>query len=94
MNPNPKTCRTCDGAGEVRPFFADRAPCATCGGVGTVTTQRAADPIESLAPFRVSAVRYPRNPLNSPAAVAGARTRYAEQRRRVMARVQLPQVAA
>jgi hypothetical protein len=94
MNPNPKTCGTCEGAGEVHPFFADRAPCGTCGGVGTVTTQRDADPIESLAPFRVSAVRYPRNPCNTPAAVAGARTRYAEQRRRVMARVQLPRVAA
>jgi hypothetical protein len=94
MNPNPKTCRTCEGAGEVRPFFADRTPCATCAGVGMVTTQRAVDPLLILAPFRVSAVRYPRNPLNSPAAVAGARMRYAEQRRRVMARVRLPQVAA
>jgi hypothetical protein len=94
MNPNPKPCRECKASGEVRPFYIDRDTCPACKGGGTVTTQRDPEPIVRLAPLRISAVRYPRNPRNTPAAVAGARARYCDLRRRVTARVHLPQVAA
>lgn len=94
MNPKPKTCRTCQGTGEVRPWYIDRDTCAACLGGGTVTTRRDPDPMIRLAPLRMSAVRYPRNPRNSPAAVAEALARYAHQRRVVMQLVRLPEARA